>query len=1307
MKPILISIILATIFAFGNINLSMAQTPEQLYQKGLGKEEGEGALQDAIKLYNQIADNSNADKSLQAKALLHVGMCYEKLGMKEATKAYQRLVNNFPAQKNEVAIARERLSRLIQIADKITEAPLTPKFTKIKIPSRLSWTVTLSPDGKDLALVSDGKLWKMPLSGNLGPEFPGTPVQLNTEGIKVDWTGLSWSGDGKWIAFNDIPTKGSLEQEKDNQSIFIVPSNGGKPKKVIENYRYVRTVNYKISLSPDGSKLAYTSIENDKQHVYTTVVSGGTPKQLMEIEAREPVFSPDGKWISYVEDKNMGVGGGNLWIAPANGGVPRLVAKAGMAFSPIWSPDGSTIAFFDDDKKGQINFIRVPNSNEAVGKVTSIEAPPGTENIGLAGWTSENKIGVLLRSKVEYSLYTLPLKGGQGAIVLNDCFAVQPRWSPDGKQIIYAAPLKEGSEQTAPLRFASVSANGGTGKPLAIYQEGESINLKTYQGGNRVSPDGKWIISAAWTSEDTSFSNPLDPYYKIWKIPVDGSKSIQLTNKQGPYADLAPCWSPDGKKVAFLRFHITKSSTEESDEAGIYIINSSGGEPEILTSISGKYIFSPVWSPDGKMIAYFTKEKEAPHTSCMNVIDVGNGENRIVGNVPDVYANCELDWSPESKQIAFNIEYPENNLIKVMNLSDGSVSDINTNLQDVKIYHFDWSPNGERFVFGGYKGGDREFWFLEDFLPLEKLAQRKGKEDLSIRKALANTDVEPLGTPSPDGRYISFVDWNSGGNICILDLETKEKRQLTDFKDPYEQAYYSSWSTDGNNIAYTWWDKVGTNLSVVDIKESKSRVLLKSDKVDWIELGNWSSDGKYIFATLSLNEESKSQIIRVSADDGTIKVLKTCEESYTGGKPYISPDNRFVAFDLPDKDALGNGDIYLLSLENGLENPLIKHPSHDYILGWTPDGKNILFASDRTGTVDAMIIAVEEGKPAGNPRPVKQNIGPVVPMGFTQDGSFYYGQWPGADNIYSAEIDFDEGKLLSNPTLLIQKFEGRNYSPDYSSDGKYLAYISRRGVINKGEPGRVLCIRNLETGKENEIIPDPEIWGGISDPQWSPDNRSIALACDNKDGYSRIYRYDTQTKQLTPLVTESEGQSSNIEYAYPIWSNDGKSIFYLQLSRYSTTSRIMVRNIETGIDRELFQYSSDDFMDRLFNISLSPDGKWLAAINRGENRVLKVFSTEGGNFRDLYSFKLPGGWPFSQVWSRDGKYIVFPYNEEEGGWNLMRIALDGGGKHKIKLNIIGISSPSLHPDGRTLAFRSAGSSMPENNIWEMKNFLPK
>ena len=110
MKLLKTTILLVLAILIGGNTPSYSQSPEQIYQKGLMKEEGEGALQAAIDLYDQIADNSSTDKSLQAKALLHIGMCYEKLGNQEAVKAYQRLVNNFPGQKSEVAIARERLS---------------------------------------------------------------------------------------------------------------------------------------------------------------------------------------------------------------------------------------------------------------------------------------------------------------------------------------------------------------------------------------------------------------------------------------------------------------------------------------------------------------------------------------------------------------------------------------------------------------------------------------------------------------------------------------------------------------------------------------------------------------------------------------------------------------------------------------------------------------------------------------------------------------------------------------------------------------------------------------------------------------------------------------------------------------------------------------------------------------------------------------------------------------------------------------------------------------------------------------------
>ena len=188
------------------------------------------------------------------------------------------------------------------------EVAKVPKFTKIKIPTKLSGSIQLSPDGKDLALVSDKKLWIMPLKGNLGPDLPGKPVQLNTEGIQVENSGLSWSHDGKWIAFNEFPLKGRPENEKWSQSIFVVPSVGGKPLKVFDNFRASHLVNYRISLSPDGKYLAYSSIENTSNTYITRRFWEVHPRKLTDITAREPVHSPDGKWIAYVDDKILGIG---------------------------------------------------------------------------------------------------------------------------------------------------------------------------------------------------------------------------------------------------------------------------------------------------------------------------------------------------------------------------------------------------------------------------------------------------------------------------------------------------------------------------------------------------------------------------------------------------------------------------------------------------------------------------------------------------------------------------------------------------------------------------------------------------------------------------------------------------------------------------------------------------------------------------------------------------------------------------------------------------------------------------------------
>ena len=604
-----------------------------------------------------------------------------------------------------------------------SEPPLKPRFTKIKIPTRLSPSVELSPDGKTLVHVADKKIWITPLTGNVGPGFPGKPFQLNTGDVKVEWTGLAWSCDGKWIAFNEDPAQrrrdGDTTAGEIIQGIYIVPSGGGEPRKILENYRDARVVNYRLSLSPDGKILAHTSVENKEQHIYLTTVDGGSSRRLVEMQAREPSFSPDGKMIAYVKDKDLGRGEGDLglYVVPVTGGIPHLLAEAGKAASPVWSPDGSMLAFIDDTRNKQVSIVELKEGKEITGKVKSIDAPEGTGVIDLlAGWTPENKLGLLMTSEREFSLFTLPAEGGQAAIISTDCYAFQPRWSLDGKQIIYVKPPEEGENRFRKIRLFSVHSGGGTGSPLPEDYPGLTVRQLPYQSGNRISPDGKMIVTSAYTytSADTAGAGEW-PNSKIWKISLDGKEAIQITDKEGRYADMCPSWSPDGSKIAFMRAGIT-DNPNLFEKVSIYTVSSSGGEPVRLIPETDDFIFSTVWSPDGEMIAYLTtirNQTSQERKKYLNIINVGDGTTRTVCEVPNANVNVELAWSPDSKRIACN----GNNIISVVNIADGKTEEIKTGLVDTEIWHLDWSRDGKQFVFAGCKGGNAEFWLMEDFLP--------------------------------------------------------------------------------------------------------------------------------------------------------------------------------------------------------------------------------------------------------------------------------------------------------------------------------------------------------------------------------------------------------------------------------------------------------------------------------------------------------------------------------------------------------------------------------------------------------------
>jgi len=680
------------------------------------EEEVTGNLDKAIELYLDILKKYPDDRPVAAKTLYHLGLVNEKMGKQKASDYFTRLIKTYPDQTEMVALAKERLNSLLASE----KAPSRPTFRKIQIPSLLPWDAAISPDGQELLLVYDEKLWKMPLSGNLGPDVPGKPVQLNTDGIKVIWAGLSWSADGKTIAFNEDNSqylKDIPENEKRNQNIYIVSPEGENPEKIVENYCGPRAVSYRMSLSPDGKTLAYSSIDDNETHIYSISVDGRARKKLVDLQAREPVFSPDGKTIAYVEDKEAGIGGGSLWTVPASGGNPILVAEASNASSPVWSPDGSKIAFLDKNEQNKINIIPVKKDGKPDGKKVTIDAPEGSKGVTLlTGWSENNKIGMII-SRVLYGLYTMPADGGQAVMVFNGD-ASQPRWSPDGKQIFFRKAADQQVQGWSDNKLAVVPADGGEGKDILSLHE-RKIGFMPYGTGIRVSPNGQKIVfSGKKIDDDTVYINRY-PTTQIWTTPINGSELTKITNPPAPYSDDSPCWSPDGKSIAFIRTEFKESRMNMYGEMGIYVVNSSGGVPRLLMSEPEKFIYSINWSPDGKWIAYLKGDKRnnPDIISTLEIINIENRISRTVCEVTGFTVFSELTWSPDSKRIAFNDNIKKGKVIKVVSVDNGKIQDIETGLVNARIYNLDWSPDGKRFVFAGYQDGAPEFWLMEDFLP--------------------------------------------------------------------------------------------------------------------------------------------------------------------------------------------------------------------------------------------------------------------------------------------------------------------------------------------------------------------------------------------------------------------------------------------------------------------------------------------------------------------------------------------------------------------------------------------------------------
>lgn len=590
-------------------------------------------------------------------------------------------------------------------------------------------------------------------------------------------------------------------------------------------------------------------------------------------------------------------------------------------------------------------------------------------------------------------------------------------------------------------------------------------------------------------------------------------------------------------------------------------------------------------------------------------------------------------------------------------------------------------------------------------LSVPQLGIVKGEAGLNIR-SVSPTMAQYLPQVSPDGRSMAFCDYRAAA-MAVYNMATGKSRVLKsrlEKDEPDGLSFSYRWSPDGRSIVCSWLGMLEYNwidLRILSVDGADPRRLLRGGTGE-VRVFDWSADGNRILAaryTPSQTDVSAScQIITVAVSDGSIEIVKDLGQKELG-QMVFSPDGRFVAYDVPTNPT-NTRDIFVLIADGGHETQLVDYPTNERVLGWTPDGRHILFTSDRAGTWGAWLAPVQDGKARGEAVPIKQDIGTITPIGLTRDGTFYYSTRSLSNDVYVQKVDLDEGKMMGSAELAVQKFVGTNHCPDWSADGNYLAYVSTRTIATPSARPHVLCILNVKTGQVRELYPELEWFRYM---RWSPDGRSL-IARGSDGSQDGAFLIDTATGAVSPAITE---------WVMPTveWSLDGRSVYYINIDDATGNSSIVRRSLETSQEKTIATMTGEGgfFQD----LSLSPDGRWIAVrIMRVEPKLatFAVVSSAGGEIRVLKKIpEQPSSLVGTLTWSHDSRKILYVKHiaqdgTAQGRYELRFLSADDGKDQKLGDLAHYVGWLSLHPDGHRLAFHFY---TPKVELWAMENFLPE
>jgi Tol biopolymer transport system component/predicted amidohydrolase len=562
-----------------------------------------------------------------------------------------------------------------------------------------------------------------------------------------------------------------------------------------------------IDVAPDGESIVFDMLGD----LYSLPIGGGTATRITSGLGfdSQPAISPDGKRIAFISDRS---GSNNLWVADADGANARKLSSDSQwgGISPAWTPDSRYIVvtrravkaneftmFHVDGGKG-VKLNGAGDDAEVWGAGATI-SPDGKFLYFAQGVDSNGPVRNFPVTQISrYDFAT----GAVDQVTRGEGGAVRPALSPDGSLLVYGT--RDEAQTGFRIRDLGTGADRWLTYPVQRdAQENFRPPSRDLLPGYSFTPDGESIVFNAegkiWRVDVESGEKSEIPFTVDIDIEIGPDLTAPYRVVEGPLTATLihdPRMSPDGERL--VASVLTKLYVMDAED---------GAEPRRLTS-GDAWEFKPVWSPDGRWIAYVTwSMNDGGHIWRMR--SNGSGRPQRLSDVPAFYT--DLVYSPDGRTLLAmrGNEYMRHQThsefgglaipLELVSLpSDGGSQTVITAARGARNPHFSADPARV---------------YLYDETGLFSIqpdgSDRREELTVTVPRGLSLGEKPPTAemvTLSPDGRHalalVAKQVWaipvtRSGGKPPTVDIRgpALPAAQLTDIG-----ADFFGWSEDGSSV---------------------------------------------------------------------------------------------------------------------------------------------------------------------------------------------------------------------------------------------------------------------------------------------------------------------------------------------------------------------------------------------------------------------------------------------------------------------------------------------------------------------------